>query len=196
MTEMIERARAFLADKKYKEAAELYQAAAESGSAEAEYELGKLYYNGIGVEENKTEAIRLFVRSAEQGYERAEFRLGAAYQLGWDIEKNTRQAFYWYKRAADHGNLKAMLYIGYYYETGYGVEASLTKAMEWWKRTLDASGGKCCEAAYKLGHYYFVGIDGKRDLMQARYYFLIAQKNGYECSGVIERVEKELNKKQ
>ena len=182
-------------EKDYEMAFMLYQRAAADGDPEAQYKLGKMYYGGEGTEKNTDEAIRLFRLAAEQGYEKAEFRLGAAYQLGWDIAQDKESAFYWYKRAAEHGNVKAMLYIGYYCETGYGTEISIPEAMGWWRRALDASDGKCCEAAYKLGHYYYVGIDGKRDLMQARYYFILADKNGYECSGVIERVEKELDKK-
>lgn len=195
MKKMIASADALYLEKKYVEAIELYRQAAELGDAEAQYKLGKMLYSGKGVEKNTEEAIELFKLAAAQDYECAEFRLGAAYQLGWDIEKDEELAFYWYKRSAEHGNVKAMLYVGYYFETGYGTEISLPEAMTWWKRALDVSEGKCCEAAYKLGHYYYVGIDGERDLMKARYYFIIADKNGYECSGVIERVEKELDKK-
>ena len=195
MKEIIASADSLCLEKKYVEAIELYRRAAELGDAEAQYKLGKMLYSGKGVEKSTEEAMRLFRLSAEQGYESAEFRLGAAYQLGWDIEKDEGLAFYWYKRSAEHGNVKAMLYIGYYFETGYGTEISLPEAMTWWKSALEASEGKCCEAAYKLGHYYYVGVGGQRDLMKARYYFIIANKNGYECSGVIERVEKELDKK-
>ena len=195
MKEIIASADSLCLEKKYVEAIELYRRAAELGDAEAQYKLGKMLYSGKGVEKSTEEAMRLFRLSAEQGYESAEFRLGAAYQLGWDIEKDEGLAFYWYKRSAEHGNVKAMLYIGYYFETGYGTEISLPEAMTWWKSALEASEGKCCEAAYKLGHYYYVGVGGQRDLMKARYYFIIANKNGYECSGVIERVAKELDKK-
>lgn len=195
MKDTVIRADRLYEEKRYEEAVELYGRAADAGDAEAQYKLGKMYYSGYGVEKDTEEAMRLFKLSAEQGCDAAEFRLGSAYQLGWDVEKDTELSFYWYKRAAEHGNVKAMLYIGYYFETGYGTEISIPVAVDWWKRALDASLGKCCEAAYKLGHYYYFGIEGKRDPSKARYYLVTANKNGYECSEFIKRVEKELDKK-
>ena len=194
INELLSKANALYEEKKYNEAIALYREAAEAGAPEGQYKLGKMYYAGRGVEKSGEEAVRYYTLSAEQGYEPAEFSLASAYQLGFDIEEDREKAFYWYGRAAEHGNLKAMLYMGYYCETGYGTEICLPKAMEWWKRALDASGGTMCEAAYKLGHYHYHGIDGKRDLMTARYYLTVANKNGYECGGFLERLEKEIER--
>ena len=189
-----ERAESLYKEKKYDEAAPLYREAAEGGIPEAQHRLAYMYYNGLGVEKNKEEYVRLNTLAAEQGYGPAEFSLASAYQLGFDIEGSREKAVYWYKRAAEHGNVKAALYIGYYYETGYGVGISLPEAMIWWKRAVDLSGGECCEAAYKLGHYYYHGVDGKRDLLTARYYLKLANKHGYECREFLARVEKEIDK--
>jgi TPR repeat protein len=195
MKELFERAEALYNEKKYAEAAPLYREAADGGIPEAQHRLAYMYYNGRGVEKNKEEYVRLNTLAAEQGYGPAEFSLASAYQLGFDVEGSREKAVYWYKRAAEHGNVKAALYIGYYYETGYGVEISLPEAMKWWKRAVDMSGGACCEAAYKLGHYNLDGIDGVRDLSAAYYYLKLAEKHGYSCGDVVKRVEKELSRK-
>jgi TPR repeat protein len=189
MSEYKAQADALFEEGKFSEAAELYRKAAESGDADAQYKLGRICYKA----RDYAGAVKYYTSAAENGHDGAMKCLAAAYQLGDGVDESAQNAVYWYTRAAESGNVKAMLYVGYYNETGYGMEASIHKAMEWWKRALDASGGKCCEAAYKLGHYYYAGVDGKRDLMQARFYFILADKTGYECSGILERVEKELN---
>ena len=194
MKKLLERAEALYKEKKFAEAAQLYREAAEAGIPEAQHRLAYMYYNGLGVEKDAEEHVRLNTLAAEQGYDLAEFALASAYQLGSDVEGSREKAVYWYKRAAEHGNVKATLYIGYYYETGYGVETSLPEAMKWWKRAVDISGGACCEAAYKLGHYYYNGVDGKRDLSTSRYYLKLANKHGYECREFLARVEKEICK--
>lgn len=45
--------------------------AAESGHAQAQFNLGICYYNGEGVLENESEAVKWLKKSAEQGDEQA-----------------------------------------------------------------------------------------------------------------------------
>lgn len=55
----------------YKQAVEIWTVLAEQGDAEAQFNLGVLFKNGIGVTQNDTEAMRWLRKSAEQGYEHA-----------------------------------------------------------------------------------------------------------------------------
>jgi TPR repeat protein len=50
---------------------------AEQGDPDAQYELGFMYENGIGVMEDKAEAIRWFRLAADQGHENARNNLRA-----------------------------------------------------------------------------------------------------------------------
>ncbi len=52
-------------------AVKLYRKAAEQGHANAQFCLGCCYFEGKGVEEDKTEAVKWYRKAAEQGYARA-----------------------------------------------------------------------------------------------------------------------------
>jgi len=58
------------ADKK--EAVKWYRKAAEQGDAEAQFNLGRAFVNGEGVDKDKMEAVKWLRLAAEQGYEDAE----------------------------------------------------------------------------------------------------------------------------
>ena len=51
---------------------EWYRKAAEQGLEEAQYNLGKAYINGEGVEKNPSMAIAWWRKAAVQGYARAQ----------------------------------------------------------------------------------------------------------------------------
>ena len=58
---------------------QLYQKADEQGDAEAQFDLGRMFYEGLGVPQIDSEAIRWWQKSAEQDYAPAQFQLGLAY---------------------------------------------------------------------------------------------------------------------
>jgi TPR repeat protein len=50
--------------------------AAEQGDADAQYNLGLMYDNGEGVEQDKFEAVKWYKKAAEQGHAEAQNNLG------------------------------------------------------------------------------------------------------------------------
>ena len=60
----------------YTEAVNWYRKSAEQGFAEAQYNLGLMYFNGDGVAQNYTEAAKWYRKAAEQGYAKAQYNLG------------------------------------------------------------------------------------------------------------------------
>ncbi|EJK76893.1 hypothetical protein THAOC_01318 [Thalassiosira oceanica] len=58
-------------------AIELWTEAAELGSIDAHYELGRAYYTGDGVEEDKLRGIRHWQQAAMKGHEPSRHNLGA-----------------------------------------------------------------------------------------------------------------------
>ena len=61
---------------------------AEQGDADAQYNLGVMYANGQGVEEDNEEAARLIGLAAEQGHVNAQFYLGVMYANGQGVEED------------------------------------------------------------------------------------------------------------
>ncbi len=88
----------------YSEAFKYLKKAAEQGHAEAQYLLGKCYFNGQGVTEDRIEAGKWTRKAAEQGYVDAQYLLGECYSLGKGVTKDLTEATKWYRKAAEQGN--------------------------------------------------------------------------------------------
>src|SRR5512138_3288229 len=81
----------------------IWREAAQQGNAEAQYYLGTLYWNGVGVNKNDAEAVQLYRRAAEQGYAPAQYDLGIAYRDGRGVAKNEAEFVQWNRKAAEQG---------------------------------------------------------------------------------------------
>jgi len=60
--------------------------AAEQGDVDAQYTLGTLYENGLGVKQDDAEAVKWYLKAAEQGDARAQINLGAMYDKGQGVK--------------------------------------------------------------------------------------------------------------
>ena len=72
--------------------AESYRRAAESGSAEAQYRLGGMYYTGQGVRLDNDRALEWYRKAAEQGNPDAQYRLGRLYDKGLSVRQDYAKA--------------------------------------------------------------------------------------------------------
>ena len=83
---------------------------AEQGNAEAQFNLGSLYYQGWGVPQDYKEAAQWMRKAAEQGHVFAQVTLGSLYAEGvrGAIEKDYPQALMWFIFAAAQGDIEAM----------------------------------------------------------------------------------------
>jgi hypothetical protein len=121
-------------DKNYTEAAKWYRMSAEEGYAEAQYELGAMYYGGEGITQNNSEALKWFRKSADQGNSDAQNSLGHMYQLGDGVKENLSEAVKWYQKSAEQGNKYAQYNLGEMYEYGNGITQDYGKAIEWYQK--------------------------------------------------------------
>ena len=76
---------------------------AKQGDADAQYQLGRCYCEGKGVDKNKGLAFVLFQKSVNQGYGEACVCLGCCLMNGYAVEKNKVEAVKWYREAAARG---------------------------------------------------------------------------------------------
>lgn len=81
-----------------------YENAIERGSKKALFELGKMYYQGIGVSQDDNMAMQLIEEAAKQGDIEAQYWTGKLYEQGRGVRKNLGLAREWYQSAADNGN--------------------------------------------------------------------------------------------
>ncbi|WP_420568723.1 SEL1-like repeat protein [Thalassovita sp.] len=82
--------------------ADLVQAA-QSGQAEAQYQLGMQYGRGEGVLQNHARAVEWLTLAARQGHAAAQNRLGQHLFVGMGVEQAPEAALEWFAKAAASG---------------------------------------------------------------------------------------------
>jgi hypothetical protein len=118
-------------NKDYAKAAELWRPLADKGVAPAQYQLGTLYAEGKGVEQNDAIAALWFERAANQGDAAAQYNLGASYIEGLGVKKDEAEAAKWFRKAADQRMPFAQLNLGMLYASGRGVPQDNVEALKW-----------------------------------------------------------------
>lgn len=78
------------------------RAAAESGNAQKQYELG-CFMERMHTTQNIAEIAEWFQRAADQGHADACFRMGQAYELGLGVKRSSDRAVQYYRTAGDKG---------------------------------------------------------------------------------------------
>jgi hypothetical protein len=119
-----------------------YLKLAEQGklrNAREQYELGKMYYEGKGVELDLTEAAKWYRESASQGNALAQLWLGSMYYAGKGVALDLTEAARWYRESASQGNADAQLWLGSMYADGKGVALDPVEAAKWYERAKSAS---------------------------------------------------------
>ena len=81
--------------------------AAEQGDAAAEFNLARMYEDGIGVAQDTAKATQLYFSSANKGNMHAQATLGYYYEQGIIVEKNANEALRWKELADEQRNLAA-----------------------------------------------------------------------------------------
>ena len=79
---------------------------AEQGNAQAQFSLGKMYYEGQGVRQDYTQAVQWYRKAAEQGDAEAQFNLGVMYAEGRGVSQDLALAQEWLGKACQNGDQK------------------------------------------------------------------------------------------
>lgn len=90
-----------------------FKALAESGSSDAQYMLGNIYFYGIDdfmVNFDRKKSFKWFMEAAEQGHGYAQYAVATAYdngrvdeERGYGVKKDVEKAVEWYKKSAKQG---------------------------------------------------------------------------------------------
>jgi TPR repeat protein len=115
----------------YSTAVALWTLLAEAGDARAQFRLGELYHEGLGVNSDIDMAMQWYRRAAEQGYADAQNNLGIIYDDGDEGTANFRTAMKWYLLAAEQGDPGAQFNLGSIYREEESVQ-DFTRAYMWW----------------------------------------------------------------
>lgn len=115
----------------YQGARREWQPLAEAGHRDAQFNLGLLYENGLGVEADGAIAARWHRRAAEQDDRTAQAYLGEMYAKGLGVPRDDTEVFLWYRRAAERGHSSAQYNVGLFYAYGRGVAPNDVQAYAW-----------------------------------------------------------------
>lgn len=91
----------------YGKSAKELESLANLGDARAQYNLGLLYDQGLGVPQSDALALRWYTQAAERGEPRAQYNLGIMYMNGQGTAPDPVQAYYWFSLAVAQGESKA-----------------------------------------------------------------------------------------
>lgn len=110
---------------------------AQSGNAKAQFDLGVMYFRGIGVPQDYIKALEFFEKASVQGHERAKDYIPRTYfALGSDYfseeageRQDDQEAFKWFSKAAELGHAQAQYIIGLMYYFGEGIAKDEAKGI-------------------------------------------------------------------
>lgn len=149
---------------------------AESGNAEAQYELGLAYFIGDGVQRNDSEGIKWYQKSAEQGHPNAQFNLACCYNYGNGVMQDRAKAVTWYQLAADQGHAGSQNALAICYEFGRGVKEDYHKALELYRKAAEQENP---DAQWNLGLCYEYSTGVAQDWYEAARWYRKAAAQGY-----------------
>lgn len=108
---------------------------AEEGNANAQYAMGKQYYQEYGNPANDyKKAFHWFSKAAEQDHVEAQHYLGQMYDTGRGVDKDSSKAFILFSKAAHQGHAASQFDIAIMYKNGEGVRRDLEKAKFWFEK--------------------------------------------------------------
>ena len=172
--------------KNFTEAAKWYRMAAEQGFYFAQHELGSLYCNGSGVEQNASVALVWYHKAAEQGYTKSETLLGFAYYVGKvcevKIKRDLAKAGKWFRVVAEkEGEFPYIQYLlGSMYQSGEGVPQNYTEALKWYRKSIEGGDNN---AMGKLAVMYYFGQGVIQNYTLAHMWLNLASAHGDERAG-------------
>ena len=150
--------------------AQVYMQLAMNGDTIAQYNLGMLYKEGLGVEEDDARAAEWFSEAAAGDLADAQYRFALSI-----IDEDPKGAVEDLESAANKGFVQAQCVLGDLYRDGNGVAQNYRKAAEWYSRAAESGD---YYAQCELGELYEKGRGVRKDLLQAiELYSLSADQN-------------------
>jgi len=141
--------------KNYKEAVEKYRVAADNGDAAAQYRLGQMYAEGLGVTKNDKDAAKYILQAADQDFGAARMTAAAWYLSGKrGTPKDEKKAFEYLSKEAEQKNPVAMFSLGCLYAKGMGVTRDASLATKWFNDAKTAGYAVPDDMLYEVNVMY------------------------------------------
>lgn len=145
------------------------------GNVDAQYKLGRYYFDRREIERNLEKSFYWFDKVAENSDAQIQYDIGVCYALC----DNDDKAFYWYQKAAENGNIDAQFETGWALLFGKGIEPDDFKAHLWLKKAAENGN---IDAMWPLGMNYINGEGTQQDYEKAFYWFRKGAEKGESFS--------------
>lgn len=150
-------------------AVKVYLTDAKNGDPEAQYQIGKYYYQNDYWEQ----AYTWFEKAAQAGHPDAQFSLFLIHPHLVDkshiVKESADDFFVWLKRAAEKGQIMAQETLGYCHMNGYyHAEKDEKKGIEWYEKAAEQGDAYI---AVILGGMYQYGDHVERNTTKALYWY-------------------------
>lgn len=147
----------------------------EQLAADGIYLQGRLFFEGLAVEQDYNKTFDLFSNAIELGLRGAEGDIAYLYLMGLGVEPDYEKAFDVYSAGADAGHSVSMHNLAYMYLNGLGMEKDYAKAFEWYSKAAQLG---YPTSMHQLGYMYHDGLGVEPDYDMAMNKFIDAVING------------------
>lgn len=150
--------------------------AAESGSGNAQYQLGRRYKYGTDVEQSYELAKKWLQKALENGVFSARAELATLENTVQPVRKEDDRTIAQLTAAAEQGDLDAQSRLALRYKQGLGVERSYERAAKWYQAGAEQG---LVTAQYNLALLYKDGLGVERSYELAEEWFRLAAEQGH-----------------
>jgi|CXWL01.1.fsa_nt_gi TPR repeat protein len=159
----------------YQKAAYWFRMAAEQGDGCGQFNLGRMYEKGLGIDQNDEQFVYWTRKAAEQGYESGQWKLGLMFSEGRGVAQDYVQAEYWFSKAAKQSVSGRQYELGEMYKEGRGVPQDEKQAVYWFIQAAEQGDE---DGQYKLGMLCY----DARNYEQAMHWYRKAAEDGHFLS--------------
>lgn len=163
------------ASEKFREKIRLFRMQAKIGDPNAQYNLGVMYFKGMGVAQDYETALIWYEKAAFRKFRDAKVQLGWMYANGLGTKQDHQKALQFYREAGEEGSAVAQSALGDIYGTGRGVEVDQYQSVFWYEKAAQQGNVR---AQFKLGLAYSTGLGAAMDAQQAGIWFEKSAQQG------------------
>ncbi len=165
------------------------------GDLAAEYEVGKHYDYGWGVERDPFRAAEWYGRAANRGDVNAQHALGL---LNTPVSNNPyanpKESYKWYRLAAEQGHPSSQSSVGDAYKNGVVVPRNYGQAALWYRKAAVQGYGP---AMNELAQLYASGLGVEKSLVEAYAWNNVAATQGWGMARIYrDKLEQEMTSTQ
>ena len=153
-------------------------AQARRGDAEAQYQLGMYYHEGLELAPDYETAGMWFHKAAEQGHPAAQLALGKMYLNAEGVLPDDVEAAKWIRKAAEQGFAPAQDELAFMHSNGIGVIKDEAEAVSWAAKAAEQG---FTDAQYHLGCLLSTNAPGgvAPDIVAACVWLSLAAADGH-----------------